>query len=165
MSSKQLKPWGRTADGFLVFTIKSKQYFLKNNKFFNIGDGKEANSLIQTLVHRTIVKEVLKSTPDLLKKTNDEIKSFVIEVLKRKTQVDVADKNWNIALSAKKIAQKMRVLVAAKKLRNLARKRVSVDVEKNTTRHIRTDEPLYPLNPAYDLPRNAEHPFGELSRN
>ena len=128
MSSKQLKPWGSTAEGYLVFTIKSKQYFLKNNKFFNIGDGKEAVASIQMLFHRTIAKEVVKSEPDVLKKTdNKEIESIVRGFLKRSSEVDIATTKLIISIRVKIIAMRLQAIAATKKLLNLQRKRVSIN--------------------------------------
>ena len=156
---------GTTGDGWPIYRIAGKQYFLKNNRLFILGKETPADPSIQEYVIKILAKEVVKSTPVLLKKPVGEIGSLVRELLKRKAQLEVADNSWNTVLFAKKVAQRVRVILAAKKLRILGQRRVSINDEKKTIRYFRTDEPLYPLNPAYDLPRNAEHPFRELPRN
>ncbi len=159
------KRWGKTADGYLVFRIKSKEYFLKNGKLFIVGKGTPADDLIQALVPSIIAKEMVKSEPALLKTAGDEIESLVRGLLIKKTQLEVADKSWNSVLFAKRVAQRVRVLLAAKKLRDLKKKRVSLSLEANKTRYFDKNKPVLPLNPAYDLIRTDKCPYGELKRN
>jgi hypothetical protein len=124
---------GTTADGWPIYRIAGKEYFLKNGKFYNISNNQpEANASIQAFVHSIIAKDIVKSTPDLLKKPVNEIESLVRELLIMKAQLEVAHNSWNIVLFAKKVAQRVRVILAAKKLRILGRRRVSVDVGNNT---------------------------------
>ena len=124
---------GTTGDGWPIYRIAGKQYFLKNNRLFILGKEKPADPSIQEYVIKILAKEVVKSTPALLKKPVGEIRSLVRELLIRKAQLEVAHNSWNTLLFAKKVAQKVRVIVAAKKLRNLRRRRVSVDLGNNTT--------------------------------
>ncbi len=125
------KRWGETADGYLVFRIKSKEYFLKNGKLFIVGKGTPADDSIQTLVPSIIAKEMVKTEPALLKTTGDEVESLVRGLLIKKTQLEVADKSWNTVLFAKRVAQRVRVLLAAKKLRNLKKKRLDISIKTN----------------------------------
>jgi len=174
MFPKGVQRWGETADGFPVFRIKSKEYFLKNGKLFIIGKETEEHTSIKALFYGIIAKEVVKSKPDLLKKGDgitdkNEIENLVRESLKRFYRIENAIKKLIIVIRAKICAmiwlKKTVVKIAVQKLLNLKKKRTSVDTSNNTIRHFDTNQPLYPLNPVYDLTRTTTHPFDMLKRN